>query len=461
MLGVRMFDRDSTPISIRIGTVSTPQSFLQSPDAEIISAGTNSRSCRSVAIGRHGNYLGWGFAIDPSHMTPAAKAMFVNSVVYISKFSGKTPKTTIPTGGFLKRQLIYQPRDALLDVPSALRNAKAVYQDSLTTLEEQKRTVNKIEAIAETRTLTQYEQLYLRMARRTVKTLDGKKTESESEFVQNHFKRHAGQKLFNQFGMDIQSYDEHFQQLAPTSYFDPSKFDFVVCKESQELGIPVGDVRILDKAIEMLESDSKNKTANTLLRRYTTERFKSPEEWRDWLTRNRSRLFFHEVAGYKFFVNDLDRSFSATADPDERPMGKTEEWEPDQFNPVSITISLEANRSAPKSTYMLRVRFKILEKWHIYKTGDAKGVYTPTKIALELPEGVSMSEDWKQPDAKTGSAGTQIYENDVQFERTLKFDAELKGTVSIPVTIEYMACDANRCLPSKKEKHTASVSVKK
>ena len=63
--------------------------------------------------------------------------------------------------------------------------------------------------------------------------------------------------------------------------------------------------------------------------------------------------------------------------------------------------------------------------------------------------------------AKTGSAGTQIYENDVQFERTLKFDAELKGTVSIPVTIEYMACDANRCLPSKKEKHTASVSVKK
>src|SRR5262245_8396016 len=73
------------------GLVSDPYGFADSPDAEVISAGQNSKGPDSVAIGRHGNYFLWGFSAQPSDMTPEARKCFVNSVHYINKFDGQKP----------------------------------------------------------------------------------------------------------------------------------------------------------------------------------------------------------------------------------------------------------------------------------------------------------------------------------------------------------------------------------
>jgi hypothetical protein len=73
------------------GLVSDPYGFADSPDAEVISSGLNSKGPDSVALGRHGNFFLWGFAASPSEMTPEARKCFVNAVCYIKKFDGQRP----------------------------------------------------------------------------------------------------------------------------------------------------------------------------------------------------------------------------------------------------------------------------------------------------------------------------------------------------------------------------------
>ena len=71
--------------------VSRPGGFEDSPEAEIISGGVSAKTWDAVAIGRHGNFLHWGFAASPDDMTEEARDVFANAVVYIAGFAGQTP----------------------------------------------------------------------------------------------------------------------------------------------------------------------------------------------------------------------------------------------------------------------------------------------------------------------------------------------------------------------------------
>lgn len=73
------------------GLVSDDYGFEDSPDAEKITGGLNSKGPGSVAIGRHGNFFLWGFSGSPSEMVPEARKCFINSVCYIRKFDGQAP----------------------------------------------------------------------------------------------------------------------------------------------------------------------------------------------------------------------------------------------------------------------------------------------------------------------------------------------------------------------------------
>ena len=73
------------------GLVSDPYGFGDSPDAEAISSGLNSKGPDSVAIGRHGNFFLWGFSAQPSDMTAEGQKCFLNSICYIKKFDGQKP----------------------------------------------------------------------------------------------------------------------------------------------------------------------------------------------------------------------------------------------------------------------------------------------------------------------------------------------------------------------------------
>jgi hypothetical protein len=72
--------------------VARSYGFTDSPDAEIIALGFNmGKEYGAIGIGRHGNYLQWGYWGAPSQMTEAGKKLFVNCICYINKFDGKAP----------------------------------------------------------------------------------------------------------------------------------------------------------------------------------------------------------------------------------------------------------------------------------------------------------------------------------------------------------------------------------
>ena len=72
--------------------VSRKYGFTDSPDAEIIAEGFNEgKEFGAVGIGRHGNFLQWGFSQPPSKMTDAGRQLLINCICYIRQFDGKAP----------------------------------------------------------------------------------------------------------------------------------------------------------------------------------------------------------------------------------------------------------------------------------------------------------------------------------------------------------------------------------
>jgi hypothetical protein len=74
------------------GAVAQPWKQEDAPDAEALAIGFNTGKMNgAVAVGRHGNFLQWGFSAPPSRMTEAGRKFFLNCVCYIVKFDGKAP----------------------------------------------------------------------------------------------------------------------------------------------------------------------------------------------------------------------------------------------------------------------------------------------------------------------------------------------------------------------------------
>lgn len=81
--------------SVDYGLVSNPYGFEDSPDAEWISSGVNSKGPKSMAIGRQGNWFLWGFAGDPTQMTDSGRQVFLNSICWMKQFDGKAPLVAV------------------------------------------------------------------------------------------------------------------------------------------------------------------------------------------------------------------------------------------------------------------------------------------------------------------------------------------------------------------------------
>lgn len=76
------------------GAVARPWKLEEAPDTEVLVAGYNTGKMNgAVAVGRHGNFLQWGFSAPPAKMTEAGRKLFLNCIVYIAKFEGKTPRS--------------------------------------------------------------------------------------------------------------------------------------------------------------------------------------------------------------------------------------------------------------------------------------------------------------------------------------------------------------------------------
>ena len=214
------------------GLVSDPYGFADSPDAEVISSGQNSKGPDAVALGRHGNFFLWGFSAQPSDMTPEMRKCFVNAVHYINKFAGQKPLVR-KTGSGREWALVYVG--------------------------------------------------YLKQV-------------SDEQFLNQLFP----EDLRKRFGKDPEKYAAYYRENL--EYLHGPTGRLVVDEDIQQLGLSNRKIELLDRCVAMLEKGDQPDLALRLLKRYTTETFTEAGQWRAWLDKNRGRLFFTDVGGFKFLV---------------------------------------------------------------------------------------------------------------------------------------------------------------
>ena len=421
-------DGYATRPGMRIGMVSRPGGFEDSPEAEYISGGVSGKTLDAVAIGRHGNFLHWGFAASPTDMTEEAKAVFANAIVYISQFGGQTPiarkyDERIITRDAAKTFAYLATRDYY---EMSLEREKMYDQ----MMKEGQQAAKEKQAKGET--LSDMEQVYLKYQ------TSNRKTYAES--LQKSFPE-----LYFLFGEDEKGYLDYFTNNVDYFIPKPNGYGFIIDEDVRSLGIPNNDIRLLDKAIRLMEEGTDVAKGRRVLKRYTLCRFETPAEWRTWFEENKSRLFFTESGGWYFMVNTRDKRVPGN---DYSVLNISSETVPSQTsgtddkNPVRSVASVE---NLPNGNRQVVIRVKIHPGYHIYASVAESDPFIPTTVEFRLPEGVEKVGDLKQSSGKAyNSAGTVVYEKEAIFRQ------EIRGTGGVICVVGYQCCNDQICMPPTK-----------
>ena len=418
---------------VRIGMVSRPGGFEDSPEAEFISGGVSAKTLDAVAIGRHGNFLHWGFAASPDNMTEEAKNVFANAIVYISQFAGQTPiarkfddrvttRDAVESFGYAASHQSYEN----------LLEAEREYADLM---EKYKASAKEKQSKGEE--LEMMEQFALDFKEREPISYEG--------YLQERFPD-----LYVLFGTDETGYADYFTDNAPYFRPDPRGYGFIIDEDARSLGIPNNDIRLLDKAISLWEEGGKYAAkGRRLLERYTLCRFDTPAEWRAWYEANKSRLFFTESGGWYFLVNTRDKSVPGNdysvlntekkdAQAAKVVKGKSS-LETDDRNPVRGTAYVE---SLSNGNRQIILRVKIHPGYHIYARVADSDPFVATTVEFRLPEGVEAVGEMQRPSGKVyNSAGTVVYEGEIEFRQ------EVSGQGTVTCAINYQCCNDQICMP--------------
>jgi hypothetical protein len=377
------------------GLVSSADHFRGAADSEIISGGLNMKGDRGVCLVREGHTFFWGFAGTPSQMTGEARKVFVNAVVYIKKFDGH--KQTVRRGVHTRSIL-----------PEIFGNAS---------------------------------------------------------FFKSQFnrERYFASDATAKFGAEHKNYSDYYKPNLDYIYVPADHSGLKVDEEAKQLGIPNNDIRLLDRCVALLESKENEVLAKTLLERYTGESFATAQEWRAWLTRSRDKLFFLDSYGYRFFT-DAPNLPPAKWQVDET-LATLKLDEPNNTTPVTTGTTLVGRYARNGVTnanvgdvITVAVRMKVAEPWHTYAKVPGDSATKATVLDVKLPEGLRFVGEWKNPNAKASNTpGTTVYEGDLLFTRDVLVTKA--GSFDVSGSLQFQACDPERCQPPHSEPISLKLSV--
>lgn len=430
---------------MRIGMIARPGGYEDSPEAEFISGGVSAKTLDAVAIGRHGNFLHWGFAASPADMTEEAQNVFANAIVYIAGFAGQTPIARKYNDRIITRHDI-----GLMAFAATRRH----YEQGIALDENFSRRMLEVQPKAKEK---QARGEKLDLEEEISLNFRPQKQLSYEEELQERFPE-----LYEMFGTDEEGYADYFKDNSP--YFRPKEigYGFVIDEDVRSLGIANNDIRLLDKAISLWESGERVGKARRILTRYTLCRFATPAEWRAWFEANKSRLFFTEAGGWLFMVNTRDTtvpgndyslrqvpiaaapSVTATAATARTgilpaPAGLPETAATDDRNPVRIAAAIEP---LPNGNRQVTVRMKIHKGYHIYGRVADSDPFIATTVEFRPASGVTCVGETKKPSAKIyNKAGTTVYENEAVFRQ------EVSGTGGVTCIVGWQCCNETICMP--------------
>ncbi len=423
----------NTP-AYRPGMVSRPDGYCDSPDAENICGGVSLKSIDAVALGRHGNFFHWGFSAAPYDMTEEGKIVFINSIIYISQFTGE-PIARKMNDRISTRHYV-DAMKYLVTAEAWEANNKANREFNKSVLETKKRAQEKQ---AKGEELDQMEKIYLDF-----------KVSSEPEPTYSEYVKERVPQLYHIFGDDAAEYSRYYDKNRPYFYGGGSiNYGLEIDEDVRSLGIANNDIRLLDKAITMLEKGEDTALATRILTRYTLCRFTNASQWRNWFETYKDKMFFTESGGWLWLVNTTDKSVPGN---DYSVLNKSEvseeqikipelTGETDDKNPVMLSAALN---KLSDGTMEVAIRMKIHQGYHTYANVSEQEPFIPTVVAIELPQGYQQVGDLKIPAFKKyGNAGTTIYEGDGVFRQKIRGN----GPGEIKCTISYQCCDNGICFP--------------
>ena len=415
-----------------VGMVSRPWGYTDSPDAEYISSGVCAKTLDAVAIGRHGNFLTWGFAASPAYMTEEAKAVFANAICYIAQFKGK---------GMLVRK--YNDRIATREYIKELTYLATMepYEERVRWAEEANAEGVKKQAEARAKKargekLTNGDKYYLNFKPQKPMTL--------GQYLQRYEKE-----AYEILGEDLGAYPKYYSENRDYFYGGKGSYVLTVDEDCKAWGIPNNDKRLLEKAISCLEKGEETDRAQRILDRYTMCTFETPEEWRTWYDTYQKKIFFTESGGWVFMIDGPatlpGNDYHAREAKENEAAGKAEASQAtlkatSQQEPVSVAARLVREDGGCS----IEVKVRIHAGFHIYGKVAASDPYIPVKIAAsQLPQGVTAAEPVMPTAQPFGSAGTTIYEGEKTF--SLPLSGSGKGEVKCSVT--WQCCDDHVCMP--------------
>lgn len=419
----------STVKTYRPGMVSRPEGYCDSPDAEIISGGVSIKSIDAIAMGRHANFFHWGFSAAPYDMTEEGKIVFINAVIYISKFKeqpvARKMNDRISTRHYVDAMKYLVTREAWE------ANNKANREFNKNVFETQKRAKEKL---AKNEKLDEMENVYLNFKLEPEPTF--------SEYVKSRVPQ-----LYHVFGDDSEEYTRYYDRNKPYFYGGGDMdYGIDIDEDVRTLGIANNDKRMLDKAITMLENGEDTLLAERVLRRYTLCRFDQPSDWRKWYETYKDKMFFSESGGWLWLINTQDKSVPGT---DYSIISKNEEIVnlpeltsmTDNKNPVMASALIN---KLEEDSYEVVIRMKIHQGYHTYAQVSEQEPFIPTVVNIEIPSDYKKEGELKTPVfKKSGSAGTTIFEGDGIFRQKIRG----KGNGEVKCTISYQCCDNTICFP--------------
>ena len=418
----------------RVGMVSRPWGFTDSPDAEYISSGVCAKTIDAVAIGRHANFLHWGFAASPADMTDEAKVVFANAVVYISKFAGKHPlarkyNDRRGTREYVKELKYLSTRQSWLD---------RQLSDSIFSSEIKKIKDTAIAKQKRGEQLNDEEKEYIGFEIPKKKTYE--------EYLIRYQKE-----TFQLFCTDEEAYARYYDENKPYFYCPDAFYVLEIDEDAKSLGIANNDKRLIDKAINLWETSADVEKGRRILKRYTLCQFDTPQQWREWFNKYQSKLFFTESGGWLWLVDTEDptvpgNDYSILEKEKEEASRMPEiSGETGHQNPVLASAIVKSSADGQKEVVL---RVKIHPGYHIYGKVSDQDPYIPTEIKVETTGNWHNDGSLQLPVAKPlNQTGTTIYEDDVVFRQRIIGS----GEGSAKVTISWQCCDDHICMPPQEK----------
>jgi len=386
------------------GSVAVRAGFDDAIDSEVISSGKNTKGPDWVSIGRHGNFLMWGFSASPKLMTESGKDVFANAIVYMRKFDHQTVR--------YKRRFV--GRDWWVQQALEFKDSPKQY-DSI-----------------------------LKRSNESVREMLLKRLGTKKEFVEKTANR-LFPRLWQKYGdKDLEIYYHEILKHRAYLYsngrstYSPARIDFDIV----EYGIPNNDPKLLDHCISMLEKKESVQRAKRILKRYTGHDFDTHQQWRRWFNEVKKQLHFTDSGGYRFYSEVRSTSELRLQSSSES------EVELSDLNPVSISAQLIPDSNSAV-TATLVVRIQVAQDWHLYDSIPLDVPNTMTEITEWLPKSIKAIGKWKKPPSfpSVDDQRVKIWQGDLLFHRRVRASKPSDFSKGIDVKVQYQTCDKNRCQP--------------